>query len=91
MISTANSRQPSLDVQVVFDERRPTFNFRRSTVLLLALLVLACGSPAVERPSFVFILVDDLGWMDTGVYGSSFYETPNIDGLAADGVLFTQF
>jgi arylsulfatase A-like enzyme len=91
MISTANSRQPSLNVQVVFDERRPTFNFRRSTVLLLALLVLACGSPAVERPSFVFILVDDLGWMDTGVYGSSFYETPNIDGLAADGVLFTQF
>ncbi len=39
----------------------------------------------------VVILVDDLGWKDTGVYGSTFYETPNIDGLAAEGTRFTQF
>ena len=42
-----------------------------------------------EKLNFVFILVDDLGWMDTGCYGSRFYETPNIDRLAAQGILFT--
>jgi arylsulfatase A-like enzyme len=33
--------------------------------------------------------VDDLGWTDAGCYGSSFYETPNIDALAESGVRFT--
>jgi len=33
--------------------------------------------------------VDDLGWTDIGAYGSSFYETPNIDALAAKGMKFT--
>ena len=30
-------------------------------------------------------MIDDLGWADLGCYGSSFYETPNIDALAAKG------
>jgi arylsulfatase A-like enzyme len=42
-----------------------------------------------ERPNVVFILIDDMGWADLGCYGSTFYETPNLDRLAADGVLFT--
>jgi len=42
------------------------------------------------RPNFVFFLVDDLGWTDPGCFGSSFYETPNVDRLAATGVRFTQ-
>ena len=41
------------------------------------------------RPNFVFILADDLGWTDLGCFGSRFYETPNIDGLAATGMRFT--
>lgn len=41
------------------------------------------------KPNVVLIVVDDLGWKDLGSYGSSFYETPNIDGLAAGGVIFT--
>jgi len=44
---------------------------------------------AGEKPNFVFILIDDMGWMDAGCYGSSFYETPNIDRLAAEGMRFT--
>ncbi|MBT4693198.1 MAG: sulfatase [Planctomycetaceae bacterium] len=46
---------------------------------------------AVERehPNIVFFLVDDLGWRDTGVYGSTFYRTPNIDRFAKQGVRFT--
>ncbi len=43
------------------------------------------------QPNVILILVDDLGWMDTGVYGSTFYQTPNIDHLAASGTRFTQF
>jgi len=41
------------------------------------------------RPNFVFFLIDDLGWADVGCFGSSFYETPNIDRLAAQGMKFT--
>ncbi|MBB4078047.1 arylsulfatase A-like enzyme [Lewinella aquimaris] len=40
-------------------------------------------------PNVVFLLVDDLGWRDLGCYGSDFYETPNIDRLAARSTLFT--
>ncbi len=41
------------------------------------------------RPNIIFILADDLGWMDTSVYGSTYYETPNVDRLAERGVRFT--
>ncbi len=44
----------------------------------------------MSRPNVIFILIDDLGWMDLGCYGSSFYETPNLDRLAHEGVRFTQ-
>ncbi|MDY0166337.1 MAG: sulfatase [Thermoguttaceae bacterium] len=43
-----------------------------------------------ERPNFLFILVDDLGYMDVGAYNPDcFYETPNIDRVAAEGMKFT--
>ena len=49
-----------------------------------------CGrADKKRRPNFLFILVDDLGWTDLGCYGSSFYETPNCDSLAAEGMRFT--
>ncbi|HTT64249.1 MAG TPA: sulfatase [Bryobacteraceae bacterium] len=41
------------------------------------------------RPNIIFFLLDDLGWRDFGCYGSRFYETPNIDRLASEGVRFT--
>ncbi|MCK4432087.1 MAG: sulfatase [Candidatus Aminicenantes bacterium] len=41
------------------------------------------------KPNFVFFLIDDLGWRDVGCYGSTFYETPNIDKLASQGMRFT--
>lgn len=41
-----------------------------------------------EKPNIVFILADDLGWTDIGVMGSDYYETPNIDRLASEGLLF---
>jgi len=43
-----------------------------------------------KKLNFVFFLIDDLGWTDVGCYGSSFYETPNIDKLASEGMRFTE-
>jgi len=42
-----------------------------------------------KKPNFLFILADDLGWSQINCYGSSFYETPNIDRLAGEGMRFT--
>lgn len=47
------------------------------------------GLSAPHRPNIVLILTDDLGWSDLGYYGSAFHETPNIDRLAEQGVLFS--
>jgi len=41
------------------------------------------------KPNIVFILADDLGWKDLGYMGSEFYETPNLDRLASEGMVFT--
>lgn len=42
-----------------------------------------------KRPNILLILIDDLGWRDLTCFGSSFYETPNLDKLASEGMLFT--
>ena len=70
-------------------------NMKNAPLTLAALLLtLPVGLHAAEkktdRPNIVFILADDLGWRDGGCFGSTFYETPNIDRLAARGVRFTQ-
>ena len=39
-----------------------------------------------KRPNIIFIMADDLGWTDTATYGSKYYETPNIDRLASQGM-----
>jgi len=44
-----------------------------------------------DRPNFVFIFADDLGWGDLGCYGNRQIKTPNLDELARKGTLFTQF
>ncbi len=42
-----------------------------------------------KKPNILFILADDLGWMDLSCMGSGFYETPNLDRLAREGMRFT--
>ena len=52
------------------------------------------GADAVDpspRPNIIFILADDLGYTDLACFGSKFYETPNIDRLAAQGLRMTRF
>lgn len=57
----------------------------------LAPFAFARGGQGLDKakPNFVFILIDDLGWADVGCFGSKFYETPNIDRLAAGAMRFT--
>jgi len=50
---------------------------------------LSQGAAPNSKPNFVFFLLDDMGQRDLGCYGSPFYETPNIDRLAARGMRFT--
>jgi arylsulfatase A-like enzyme len=68
-------------------------DFLKVAGMTTAAFVTGCSgqltSAKSKRPNFVFILVDDLGWTDLGCYGSSFYETVNVDRLAAEGVRFT--
>ena len=58
---------------------------------LYMLLLSNCTENIIKEntPNVIFFLVDDLGWSDVGCYGSEFYETPNIDKLASEGVRFT--
>ncbi|MEJ7827012.1 MAG: sulfatase [Segetibacter sp.] len=49
----------------------------------------AYAEPGQKKPNIIFFLVDDMGWTDLGSYGSSFYQTPNIDKLAKQGIKFT--
>lgn len=60
------------------------------TLALLSGIVLPASSATPMRPNIVFILADDLGAHDVGCFGSSYYQTPNIDALSKRGMIFTQ-
>ena len=59
-------------------------------VALHALLALTLTSPlAVGAPNILFIMADDLGWMDLACQGNKSVETPHLDRLAKQGMRFT--
>ncbi|MDF1823621.1 MAG: sulfatase [Verrucomicrobiales bacterium] len=65
-----------------------------SNLLLVAIACIAslaaAATAAPERPpNIILFLVDDMGWTDGGVFGSDYYETPNIDAFAREGMRFT--
>jgi len=64
---------------------------RRSVKSPVLLFVSCCTLTTVlaRQPNVVLFLVDDMGWMDSGAYGSKYYETPNIDRLARQAMRFT--
>ncbi|MEM8900365.1 MAG: arylsulfatase [Bacteroidota bacterium] len=61
---------------------------------ILCLCLIACEptepSKEASRPNIIYIIADDLGYGDLGVYGQTLITTPNIDQLAAGGMRFTQ-
>lgn len=59
--------------------------------LSLLLLATALWANAAEKPNFILIFADDLGYGDLGVYGSSKIRTPHLDRMATEGLRFTDF
>ena len=64
--------------------------------LLVALVIAYLFTPATHaraedapKPNIVLIFIDDMGWKDAGFQGSDFYQTPNIDRFAKQGMIFT--
>jgi arylsulfatase A-like enzyme len=58
-------------------------------MFVLAVVAIQSLSHAAEQPNIIFIMADDLGWQDVGYMGAEFFETPNIDRFAAQGMTFT--
>jgi len=63
-------------------------------ILLVSIILSACNKTQkhlqkVAEPNIIFIVTDDLGWADLGCYGADLHETPNIDGLAEESMVFT--
>lgn len=64
----------------------------KTSIIFTALLVsFSSFAQQTAKPNVIFILADDLGYGDIGVYGQKLIATPNIDALAANGMRFTQF
>ncbi|XP_022438618.1 N-acetylgalactosamine-6-sulfatase isoform X1 [Delphinapterus leucas] len=60
--------------------------------LLLVLSAAGLGvTGAPQPPNILLLLMDDMGWGDLGVYGEPSRETPNLDRMAAEGMLFPNF
>ena len=57
-------------------------------MILLLYLSFDVTSIRSEKPNIILINVDDLGWKDVGFMGSEYYETPNLDKLAGQGMVF---
>ena len=58
-------------------------------LLIASFSLFACAKVSQEKPNVVLIVVDDMGWSDVGFMGSDYYETPNLDKLAAESMVFT--
>ena len=83
LLATIGSFMPALSQMKIF--------IQLSVTLLYFLFFSNCTNNSIQMkiPNVIFFLVDDLGWSDVGCNGSKFYETPNIDKLANEGVRFT--
>lgn len=61
---------------------------KKGLVIILSIWFL-CACAQEKKPNIVFIMADDLGWQDVGFMGSQWFETPNLDALAKESLVFT--
>ena len=62
-----------------------------SLAIILQVFISCSNNNSLDLPpNIVFINIDDMGWNDVSFMGSEYYETPNIDLLAENGMVFTQ-
>lgn len=59
-------------------------------MLLITMLSCATNDKHSTQPNIVLINIDDMGWNDVSFMGSEYYDTPHIDALANQGIVFTQ-
>ena len=59
--------------------------------MILGLSVMVVSTCLAERPNFVVIMVDDMGYAGVSCFGNPYFETPEIDRLAAEGMRLTDF
>lgn len=65
--------------------------FKRFIAIVFACVFLSsCTEQKDAKPNIILMNIDDMGWRDVGFMGSEYYETPNLDALAAEGMIFTQ-
>jgi arylsulfatase A-like enzyme len=67
------------------------FPFPLAGLLAFLALVLTSYAATATKPNIVFIMADDLGYTDVACFGSKYYETPNIDRLATQGMRLTNY
>jgi hypothetical protein len=83
-LSSAKPHTQALDI------RKATMKTSLLSITMVAASMMASATVAADRPNIVLIFADDLGWKDVGYNGSDFHETPNIDRLAREGMVFHQ-
>ena len=64
-------------------------DFKHLVLLFLAIVLFSCDTH--RPPNVIFILTDDQGYGDLGIYGSNDIKTPNLDKLAIEGAYFTSY
>lgn len=63
----------------------------RAVSLLLSTLCCSLVAAQNEKPNFIVVMADDLGFGDLGIYGSTLIDTPNLDRMAREGIYFDSF
>lgn len=67
--------------------KRPNF----AVTLLILMSHALAGSAQKKQPNVIIVLVDDMGFSDIGAFGGNFVPTPNIDRLAGNGLMLSQY
>ena len=77
--------------QMVLEIREEGFKMKNIIIFLIVFNGTFLYSQSNDKPNFIVIFCDDLGYGDIGVFGSPIIRTPNIDKMAIEGQKWTQF